>query len=345
MAQGAKMLVLLAAVAAAPPLASEARAQAYDGCFINGQQVADSNCQGGGGGSSGAANPMAGAMGNMGFALGAALGTALRNALTAPPPAPAPSSGGGQDYWSQKAAVKAQQDQAWQRRQALDRAAAERGRNEFLAEQRALLGDLRDLRDAPNDNEPEPGVLRESDTPREYPRFTGFTADEKRAHDENFMGTVYGRAGNWSYALSAFRDALNDNPYGPFSDVIRDNIKIAERHLAVAGQGAQPAASAGSGANIVPAAAQSPPPLGKVQPAPAAAGQPQPATAQPAAAMQFPPAVPPNTYDGCNSVYQQWIAQRCQLADGNVNGKQCSAADAFLSSCVTHLGKNSWGAH
>lgn len=61
-------------------LVAGANAQHYDGCFVNGQQVSDSMCNGGTSGTGGGDAAM-GAAGSLGFAIGAGLGGALRNML------------------------------------------------------------------------------------------------------------------------------------------------------------------------------------------------------------------------------------------------------------------------
>ena len=58
-----------------------AAAQHYEGCFVNGQQVADSRCSGGSPGGGGPNAAMMGAAGSLGFAIGAGIGGAIRNML------------------------------------------------------------------------------------------------------------------------------------------------------------------------------------------------------------------------------------------------------------------------
>lgn len=141
--------VLIAVVAAASLQLNDAAAQHYDGCFMNGQQVADSMCQSGGGGGSAPSmmsNPAFGALSSMSFALGAAMGTAIRNSLqnnpgNAPATAPAPQP--------DPAAVRAEQQRRMQIEQENARAEAERQQRSFLAGQHTLVNEMRSLDEPP----------------------------------------------------------------------------------------------------------------------------------------------------------------------------------------------------
>lgn len=139
-------VLMVVGAAVALPLRNAA-AQHYDGCFVNGQQVADSMCAGGGGGGGGSSmmsNPAFGALSSMSFALGAALGTAVRNSLQpAPNNAPAPQA-------SAPAARAAPQGR-YQFEQQNARAEAERQQREFRASQRTLISEMRGVDGSPAD--------------------------------------------------------------------------------------------------------------------------------------------------------------------------------------------------
>ena len=122
-----------------------ASAQSYDGCFVNGQQVADSMCQGGGGAGSApsiTSNPM---YGNV-MSMSRQLGGAIVKSLMAPPPqnaAPA-DNGAAAAAAEQQRQLKAQQDQQAADRAAAD-AAAQQEKRQFEAGRQNLLGEVRSI--------------------------------------------------------------------------------------------------------------------------------------------------------------------------------------------------------
>src|SRR6185437_10967192 len=97
-------------------------AQSYDSCFVNGQQVADSMCQGGGGAGSApsiTSNPM---YGNV-MSMSRQLGGAIVKSLTAPPPQNAAPADNG----------------------AAAAAAAQQEKRQFEAGRQNLLGEVRSI--------------------------------------------------------------------------------------------------------------------------------------------------------------------------------------------------------
>ena len=76
-------------------ITESASAQKYDGCFVGGQQVADSMCQGGGGAGSApsiTSNPMYGNVMSMSRQLGGAI---VKSLMTPPPQNAAPADNRG----------------------------------------------------------------------------------------------------------------------------------------------------------------------------------------------------------------------------------------------------------
>lgn len=279
-------LLLVAALALS---GEQASAQAYDGCFVGGQQVADSVCTGGG---SGGASPMSSAvgaaMGTMGFALGAALGGMLLDALTA-----------DDNQNAQVAAQAAAANEAAAVQQAnINRTAAAQA---FAAEQRQqqqafaqgkadLMRSVRPLGDGGDalqgddlspvvvdlgsnsalastlqprqlgDDDPHPVSRLDSDA-RNYPELGSYTQLQRDAHDFNDQGVSWTQAQppDWQAAFKNFSAALNADPFGPFSNIIRDNLRIAGQHLdATRGASARPVAAA-----VVAKTAQAPKPPAK----------------------------------------------------------------------------------
>lgn len=74
-------LALIPTILALMSFAGGAVAQQYQGCYVNGQQVSDSMCNGGASGGGSANSAMMGAAGSLGFAIGAGIGGAIRNML------------------------------------------------------------------------------------------------------------------------------------------------------------------------------------------------------------------------------------------------------------------------
>jgi tetratricopeptide (TPR) repeat protein len=85
---------------------------------------------------------------------------------------------------------------------------------------------------AKNPNYPKPPpVYRDAKTPRDYPDLGYYTPTQHKAHDDNVMGNVWSKTGNWVNALLSYQRALDEDPDGPFSMVIKDNIAIAMSRL------------------------------------------------------------------------------------------------------------------
>ncbi|HEX5509994.1 MAG TPA: tetratricopeptide repeat protein [Pseudolabrys sp.] len=85
---------------------------------------------------------------------------------------------------------------------------------------------------ASNPNYPKPPpVYRNAKTPRDYPDLGYYTPAQHKAHDDNVMGNVWSKTGNWVNALLSYQRALDEDPDGPFSKVIKENLDIAMTHL------------------------------------------------------------------------------------------------------------------
>jgi len=259
-----KILVACAAAILWAGHPGDAQGQAYDGCFVNGQQVADSMCQGGGGGGAPSimANPMFGnlmSMSNM-------LGGAIVKYLLAPPPqgnaAPAYDSAAAEQARLQQ--LKAQQDQRLATERANVDAAALQDQRQFEADRNSLLGEVHqlgggasagnlsvvgtkgafgsaelkphslvDAYNAPVDKDlvPHP-IYRDATDARDYPALPSFTKEERDAHDYNAAGVRAAEIDHdWVGAWGTFAYAYDLDPFGPFSYVIRDNMELAARKI------------------------------------------------------------------------------------------------------------------
>jgi hypothetical protein len=131
-----------------------ASAQHYDGCFVNGQQVADSLCQGGGGSpSSMMSNPMYGNLMSMSRQLGGAM---VKSLMAPPPQRDAPADNGAATAAAEQERLrqlKAQQDQHFAADRAAADAAAQQEKRQFDAGRQDLLGEIHSLGGAPGDGE------------------------------------------------------------------------------------------------------------------------------------------------------------------------------------------------
>ena len=122
-----------------------ASAQHYDGCFVNGQQVADSMCQGGGGGgspSSMTSNPMYGNVMSMSRQLGGAI---VKSLMAPPSQTAAPSDNGAAAEQERLRQLKAQQDQQFAADRAAADAAAQQEERQFESGRQDLLGQIHSL--------------------------------------------------------------------------------------------------------------------------------------------------------------------------------------------------------
>jgi tetratricopeptide (TPR) repeat protein len=95
-----------------------------------------------------------------------------------------------------------------------------------------------------NPNYPNPPpVYRDADTPRSYPDFKGYTPQQHAAHEANEDGNLWAQKGEWVQAMLGYQKALTLDPNGQFSDVLKENLAIAMKHLGPAKPQNSPAAS------------------------------------------------------------------------------------------------------
>lgn len=112
---------------------------------------------------------------------------------------------------------------------------------------------------ASNPNYPKPPpVYRDASTPRSYPDLGYYTPAQHDAHKANDEGNSDAQRGDWVHALLDYQQALTEDPEGPFSQVIKDNLAIAMSHL-----GPQKTKTAPAAAAVIPAAAPPTPPQEK----------------------------------------------------------------------------------
>jgi len=74
-------------------------------------------------------------------------------------------------------------------------------------------------------------IVREPGMPRSYPDLGNYTASQHEAHQANEQGNVWAMRGDWVHAMLSYEQALSQDPYGPFSKVLRENREIAIEHL------------------------------------------------------------------------------------------------------------------
>jgi tetratricopeptide (TPR) repeat protein len=85
---------------------------------------------------------------------------------------------------------------------------------------------------ASNPNYPNPPpVYHDANTPRDYPDLASYTPAQHSAHSDNDMGNVWAQKGDWVQAMLNYQKALVEDPDGPFSKVIKENLDIATKHL------------------------------------------------------------------------------------------------------------------
>jgi hypothetical protein len=144
-------------------------AQRSVGCFVNGQQVADSMCQPGAASSS-MGSPAAAVMGTMSNALGTALGNMLRNSMTHN------ADNAAEQAARQRAAEQEARQQAAQRQAALQAKAAEerreqeaeaQRRRDFADGQQQLLEGVRSLGAQSDESALAPRQLGTEGSPRQ----------------------------------------------------------------------------------------------------------------------------------------------------------------------------------
>jgi tetratricopeptide (TPR) repeat protein len=107
---------------------------------------------------------------------------------------------------------------------------AEIGRQ--IARQETLKSEVQRKEQASNPNYPNPPpVYRDANTPRDYPDLASYTPAQHHAHNDNDMGNVWAQKGDWVQAMLSYQKALVEDPDGPFSKVIKENLDIATKHL------------------------------------------------------------------------------------------------------------------
>jgi len=114
----------------------------------------------------------------------------------------------------------------------IERVKAEKARQEKTKiedRQKAEAKRRDDQQSNPNYPKPPP-VYRDADTPRDIPDFKNMPAQHK-AHADNNMGNVWAQKGDWVQALLSYQKALYEDPDGPFSNVIKENLDRAMKHL------------------------------------------------------------------------------------------------------------------
>lgn len=87
-----------------------------------------------------------------------------------------------------------------------------------------------EVKDNPNYPNPPP-VYRDANTPRRYPDLGYYTPAQHNAHNDNDTGNTWAQKGDWAQALLSYQRALQQDPGGPFSMVIKENLDIAMKHL------------------------------------------------------------------------------------------------------------------
>jgi tetratricopeptide (TPR) repeat protein len=135
----------------------------------------------------------------------------------------------------------------------VDRAKAEKTRRQTEDQQKAV-GTRQDLQSNPNYPNPPP-VYRDANTPRDYPDLASYTPAQHHAHNDNDTGNVWAQKGDWLQATFNYQKALIQDPDGPFSKVIKENLDIAMKHL----KDSQPKAAGISPAPPVSATTQAKP--------------------------------------------------------------------------------------
>ncbi len=104
-----------------------------------------------------------------------------------------------------------------------------------------------------NPNYPKPPpIYRDASTPRSYPDLTSYTPQQHAAHDANEEGNLWAQKGDWVEAMLSYQKALMQDPNGPFSKVIKENLDIARGHLGPA----KPRAASSAAAPAPPAPGQ-----------------------------------------------------------------------------------------
>lgn len=223
---------------------------------------------------------------------------------------------------------------------ARNEAAAALAQRQFAANEQDLLGQIRPVHATPvvakaapkpkDDYVPNPVSRLDSD-PRDYPKLSSYTKDQRLAHDMNHNGIEAAELyHDWARAMSNFAAAYDYDPVGPFSKVIRHNMEIAAKHLDA--QRAQRLAAAGANANAN-ANAKTSSPAATPQTGNAAA-KPQPAAAQVKQVL-------PKTYAQCNAELQSQT-NTCRRADGSWDREGCfNPAWTRFKSCVNGLNEAS----
>lgn len=85
---------------------------------------------------------------------------------------------------------------------------------------------------ATNPNYPNaPPVYRDDKTPRSYPDLGYYTPTQHAAHADNERGNLDAQTHDWVHALLSYQQALTEDPDGPFSMVIKENLDLAMKHL------------------------------------------------------------------------------------------------------------------
>lgn len=98
--------------------------------------------------------------------------------------------------------------------------------------QAARQSQQKEQEQASNPNYPNPPpVYRGANTPRDYPDLANYTPSQHAAHNDNGLGNIWAQKGDWVQALLSYQKALTEDPDGPFSKTIKENLDIAMKHL------------------------------------------------------------------------------------------------------------------